>query len=303
MHSGILHFFRFILLAALILCNVIAGYTQEVRYPFLFEQLPQSFGNNNPAFESRADPLSLRIGYNGLNALSSNIYTVYATGYATLNRKVQTKSHQPFINVLSDHEGLYIGRNRVYGGYRYIQKLSNNWSLSGGASVGIVSHNIKGNIAVGGTSSSALDGNLGVVLKAKKSKIGISVNQFLNNELELYSTKTELLRHYGVYVQHKEEVTPDFLIELNAYSRLTSKAQNEYIIGVNVYHNELLAGFTYRRGFGLITMLGIERIQWGRNYYGLSFSYRIPIRARIPVDANQFECSLNFVLGDGEGLH
>lgn len=270
--------------------------------PFLFEQLPQSYGNSNPAFAQNTDRGYIKIGYNGLNALSSNIHTGYVLSHITI-RKDQ-KYHQPFLNVIGDKEGYYIGRMRAYTGYRYMQKLSNQWSLSGAVSVGIVNQSIKSNVAVGGASASQLDGNIGLMLMRDKMKIGISMNQIFNNSLQLYSTKTVLVRHFGLYAQRSFDVAENVKLQSNLYSRITKEQPNEYIIGTNVLYNNVLAGASYRYRFGVIVMAGIKDRPWGNNKYGFAFSYRVPIRAQIPVNANQFECSIFFRFGrkNEEGL-
>lgn len=261
--------------------------------PFLFEQLPQTFGNSNPGFSIGDDRIFARAGYNGLNALSSNIYTIYAYGYLT--KESDRGRHQPFVNFLGDKEGVYIGRTRAYMGYRYIQELSEKWQISSGISFGMVNHSIKGNVAVGGASDIVLDGNLGVMLcKGNNFKVGVSMNQMLNNTLQLYTSITSLVRHYGFYVQKRYAVTPDLSMEFNGYTRFVNGLRNDYLFGATAYYKYLLGGLVYRFNYGVVTMLGINDIQWGDNSYGLAFSYRVPIRAKIPVNANLFECSVSF---------
>ncbi len=277
-------------------------------------ELPIHFGQyfNNAQLNIAKGGSYSSLEFNIGNKRNQGNFGGIKTSYASLFFRIREQKgsfHALGLLFNNDREGSVIRRNRTYLAYARHQKLSKNWKLSAGISAGMYSFSIKSNPVMGGASSSTLDLNLGAYLYSNQTKIGFSINQLNEGEVQPIIQKIKLKKVYNLTAEHKLSVKENLLFIPSAffrYSNLSHKELNSrYGASLNVLFSKLInIGYSLESKEGAYFFIGVHNITIGevnkqsgfRKKIDLDFSYFRPNLNNTRTNINAFELMLKYYL-------
>lgn len=191
------------------------SYGQYVsEYPEIFQLQSHMIPNQDP-FLIRENKIVLAANYLNYIGTFSEVRQIAAQlGFNIKNKNRIGLSFQSY------KEGSFISKNRVYGHYTSVVRLTRELNLSVGASFGLVNQSYLANSATEAVSKNSPDLSIGIGLEAKKTFFLFTSKQVLNHSFKPLSTDLVLKRYYQYYFTH--------LFPLNPYWNLAFLSYGDY---------------------------------------------------------------------------
>lgn len=147
--------------------------------------------------------------------------------------------------VSNEKEGPYISRPRAYFNYTQLRKLTRQWSLYSGVSVGFFSTFITASTATSNNNFMLPDGNIGVGIKNHRLDAGISIMQVFDNEIEVLRN-IKLSRYYHYHITYSQPLNDVFTVSLSGFYRHFLDLKNQLTTSLEAnYKNQLGMGMLY----------------------------------------------------------
>lgn len=271
----------------LVVIQPLSAQTIQDVHPFPFDQITNSYPYINPAKLTKEEGLEVMIGYNNFNKLSNEIYTVFTYLSYTLNHN--DSFHQLKLGLNPEKEGKFINRARGYLGYSFSIPLNQKLYLSSGINIGYVNYTVQPNVAVGGSSGGAIDGNFGLSVFSEDFYATVSANQVVNSQFELYFTPLKLARFFTLAIDKKQRVSKFLSVRGNIFSTINADRSNLTATGLVYYMDKTFAGVSIRHDYGLIIQVGVEKIRWQDMLFSFSPSYRLVTNRESITSTNRIE--------------
>ena len=240
-----------------------------------------------------------------------------STSFFSANFKLNSKKDG--FNVVgayfnNDKEGDLIRRSRGYGSYARHQQINTNWFLAVGFSLGLYNFSIKSNPTLGGISGGGFDGNAGLYLYRKKTRLGLSVNQFSNTKVQPLDQVIRLVRHYYFTGEHDLSVTSSFKLIPSIFMRYTENevfAMNKWHYGgaLNFLLQDIVGfGASYEKNARTYFFVGIENIHLTLgersnshdHKLNIHFSFLIPNANSIGTNTRTLELVISYFIDKSE---
>jgi type IX secretion system PorP/SprF family membrane protein len=269
--------------------------------PVQFLQVVKNYPLINPAYAAVDSGVNIVSG----NKMNFGAYRIFRTNYlsATVRMRgasrdsVSPNNHGIGLAALTDKEGEFINRNRLYLTYAYKISLTQNFHLSTGISLGMANYAIQGsNISPSG-SAIAPDGNVGIWMFTRKSYLGVSLNQFFNSRLTPIGETSVLVRHLNVIAGKTVVFSPFVQLKSSVVVRSAKNfATDVDVVNLFVVHDKLSAGFNYKHHKAFVFMVGLESIPFrqGKHQAGGWFSYSIPFGKYVVKSIQPYEITLTY---------
>lgn len=237
-------------------------------------QLAFSF---NPSTSFSDDELKVNLAFRNRFQDFSAIRSFYSLLTLPVNNSQTT-----FFELVSDQLGPHFQKNRLYLGYALGIDINDDLKTSLGFSGGVVNYNMKPTSGSSGGSDFGTDASVGVSIEHSSGVgLGMSLQQFLNREIQPIDYSFTLERFAEVQLSYKKEVNDEFKTEVLVrafsdksyalYSRLYW--YENMLIGLNFNSRKMMAaiaGYTmeYDKEFEIglnvaytfsVTELGVDK--------------------------------------------
>ena len=205
-----------------------------------------------------------------------NNQTYYAQGAFRIQKDPKANFHGLGVAMYYDKEGAYLKRSRGYLLYAYHIKLNNNYSLSGGISLGLMSYQA-GNVDYDGGTENALDANLGFMFYSNRFFVAANIAQLPQSKLQPINEITVLTRYYQFLVGKDFPINENILLKTNINSKIYSSQTPDIYCQAGLKWNETLGLYgTYKLQRHAAIMFGIEKIELDGFQLRSYISYDIP---------------------------
>ena len=277
-------------------------------------ELPVHFGQyfNNPQINPAKGGSEAAVELYAASRRNSENWGGVSTSAFSSYFRLKTKSES--FNTLgldlnTDKEGPVLSRNRAYGSFSRHQKLNETWFLAGGISAGIYNFGIKSSDQFAGASAIAFDGNSGIWLCTKATKLGLSVLQFNNAKVRPFEQAIQLTRHYYFTGEQNLHVNEFFQLTPSVFARYVERNLNPFIQtwslgGVfNVLLNDIVSfGTSYEKQEGFYAFIGIQNVCMAcgenkkndLNALSIDISFFMPNRNNYRTNTHAFEIVLRY---------
>lgn len=284
---------------------------------FAVTEVPVHFGqyfNNpqiNPARGGSESDVEFYAGNKRNSGNFSGITTAYLSAFLRLHSKRESFNVLG-LNFNNDNEGQFITRNRIYASYSRHQKMSADWFLSGGISLGMYNFSIKPNPSMDAVGAATFDGSGGIWLYSDNTRLGLSVNQFNNATVRPIDQVILLNRHFYFIGEQDITIGESFQFGPKLFTRYIEANNNSFIQqwrfggGLNFLVKDLISfGASYENKEGLYTFLGIKNINMvvGENKknnsgkLNVDFSYFVPAKNNYRTNIQSYEFVLRYYWG------
>jgi type IX secretion system PorP/SprF family membrane protein len=269
--------------------------------PVQFLQVVKNYPLINPSYAAVDSGVNIVSG----NKMNFGAYRIFRTNYLSATFRLRGASrdslspnnHGLGLAAVTDKEGEFINRNRLYLTYAYKISLSQNFHLSTGISLGMANYVIQGsNISPSG-SSMAPDGNVGIWMFTRKSYLGVSLNQFFNSRLTPIGAASVLVRHVNVIAGKTIVFSPYVQLASSVVVRAAKSFKTDVdVVNLFLFHDKLSAGFNYKHHKAFVFMLGLENISFrhGKHLAGGWFSYSMPFGKYVVKSIQPYEITLTY---------
>ncbi len=265
--------------------------------PAIYDQFFKNYFLLNPANPTTDEKLAVRLGNRTLTGLFQGVNRFYADLNYTLPNKEDQNKHALGLQAMNNRDGDYFQRNRLYARYSLQTRLSENASMSAGASVGFVSYVFGSSAASAGGSSTAPDANLGLWYLREKLKIGISYQQILSPRLRPLNQLFVLSKYFNVNGIYTLEFSPEVSLSTHAYWKWDPSAPfYGELAPILTIQEWLEIGANYRHQRGIAALVGFPRIPLGSGHLYLMASYLISTRKLSSQNDSVLEFSLGYIL-------
>lgn len=262
--------------------------------PALFDQFFNNYYLVNPANEDSAASLRLRIGNRSLTGIFAGVNRIYFDADAGFRAKRPDRFHSVGIQAVNSRDGEFFSRSRLYGRYSWRTGLSPKASLSAGIAIGIVNYAFRPSQASPGGSSVVTDGNAGLWYLRSRTKIGLSMQQMLEQKLRPINQEFRLNRFYNFNISNLFPLGPYLNLTTHIYTRLQKQEPVTLdLAGILEIQQRLEAGFNYRHLRGVAFMAGIKRIHFGALDLSIMASYMASTKKVTMVTDNVVEFHLS----------
>lgn len=289
---------RLFLIEALLLC-VFSTNAQQVAsiIPPDISQNPYYLAARNPSFlcqdiDSGYVINSAYLGYTGIRS-PNNLTYISLSGI--LKSKNRTQKNIVGFHLNNQVTGKFFRVLRLYGDYKYEMLLRQDLKLAAAISIGVFNSRVFGAQYTSGSSTFALDGNIGINLSSKRSEFGLSIIQLFNNKTEFDDTPSKLERHGFLYFSY--DLAPMSIINYNvftSYSYIPSLISQLNIGITALYHKKVGVQFigSYPKGgdLGLI----IRKISLYKGFLDFGISYNLLSTNQIVPGSHHYEITLRY---------
>lgn len=257
------HFYFCLTTNLVILCLVVfnTGFSQNDFF------VPNSYQSNlsneiqNPSLVKAPTKYTIGLSYQGRTGLFKNVNTAWLTADYRIGNEEDSRNSFISLDIVNEKINGFINVNRLYLGYVNTIQLKEKVSLSAGINIGTYNYWVKSNNISTGQSSLAMDGNVGLVLKANKTSVGAAVAQFPSSKFFIMTTENRLKRFGQLNVGQELDVTEELTFSLSGYYFVDRDDQLWQAVTKMNYASLLFAEASYLDGTGLSVTLGIEKIK------------------------------------------
>lgn len=272
------------------------------------KSLPVQFGQFmnmgqlvNPGLAGTFNRMDINMGNQRQGGNWGGVSTYYALANYRLNRfsdSLPGNKHIVGAKLLSDYEGTYISRTRIYGTYSFHTPLNSGIWVSAGTHLGLMNYAVQGSALSGDGSDTNVDGDIGFSVYNNSYQFGLSINQIFNSKLQPYQEVTRLTRHFGFTAACSLDVGPLITFRPNLLLRYAnSYTLNTDAAAIFVFDELISAGINYRSNRAWVFMAGLEEFGIGENgKFKLVLSYSIPLPQANLFNIRQYELTLAWML-------
>lgn len=264
------------------------SFDYQLYTPF-FNQYQQLKESVNPAMVTFENKASVDLAVQFHPGTFSNFNSTYFSFGLRLNRNKEKKVTQVVgLQMKNDSEGKLLNRNFLYGHYALSLPINQHYDFSGGMQLGLASINFQSTSITPGSSSHALDGNIGVQLYSKNTRIGLSYNQFLGSQLINLGETNTLKSYVGLFVGKQFSLTPDWGVGLN-FLHQTDDFHTTAINSEMIYMQKMLIllNWNNRRGAGVGG--GLKELKVGKQVLFFNLVYYFSVFNKAMISTNEFE--------------
>lgn len=226
-----------------------------------------------------------------------NVSTQYFSSFFGLEEK--NNSHNVLgLLIYNDKEGDYLRTNRFYGSFIRHQEISDTWKVSLGISGGLYLFRVKFNTVTGGVSQTAIDGSASLGVSNSKTKIGITLNQFLNNDLGSSLSDLKLSPFIVITGEQQIPLNEQTKIALGGYYKpISINSRDLFNLGFSseIICQKLGAGLIYdlNNGFSITGKLANISIV-NQHQVDVQFAYFSPFANNLRQRIEVLEFSLHY---------
>lgn len=264
-------------------------------YPELFGGFFNHQALSNPAFQQDTG----RIAFSASIKARPGAFKGIATYYAALERNFMNQKnsgHTLRIIFYDEKEGPYISKQRGYLNYAYRLAIANQTFIAAGMDLGFTQ------VAFSAPSTSAAgtatmpDGGIGLYLKRKRIKIGISSMQLFNNESSPANVAVKLHRYYNFYGEIENVLGYSWKMKTTLLYRLLPEYRDNLDLAMLFsYKDAFVLGASGRYRYGMSFFVSFH-VHAGKDILYLNFAYNTPFFSNITNLNNSFEISPSYVL-------
>lgn len=224
-----------------------------------------------------------------------NNQTYLAYGACRINPNKKRNFQSVGAQLYYDKEGIYLHRYRGYLLYAYHVALTNEWTLSTGLSLGMMTYQVGSNDYEGGTSNTS-DASIGIMLYRKLFFGGISLAQLPENKVQPIFETTVLSRYIQCILGKDFELQENYLLKTGLNARLypQNKSPEIYIQSGLLWKNLLGLYGIYRWNKQASVMIGLEKIEIDGMQFRTYFSYDVAVNGDNRYRA--FELTLQYLM-------
>jgi len=247
----------------------------------------------NPANQTENEKASFSLGNRSYTGLFKGVTQFYADlDFFIPTKKSANKGHSLGVWLMTNREGDYFRKNRIYARYAYRNELSKDLSISLGTSLGLVNYVFASSDASTGGSDSDFDGSLGFWIVYKKIKLGTSLQQMTNSVLRPVNQPFYLKRYSSIMASHTWVISPFLEWESHCnisfvpnYGTITQLAG-----ALQIYQTEI--GATYKSDVGFSGFAGLKKLSLQQYTVSLSASYLFSKVVLRNVNSNLLEINV-----------
>ncbi|MFN3402976.1 MAG: PorP/SprF family type IX secretion system membrane protein [Cytophagaceae bacterium] len=248
-------------------------------YPVQSAQFFRNYNLINPASHGLYNTMEINPGFLSHLGPFKEIKSYFISGSFQINPRITSNRPRQVVGIilLTDKRGELINRTRAYISYAVHIKLSEQYSLSAGTSVGLASFTFSGTSANSSGSDTKPDGNFGLWLYKEGFNFGISINQMFNTKLQPIREEFQLTRHFNINAEKKFDLSP--VVQLMPIALIRYPGLNHVDIDIATLctiQNILSFGGNFRKDRGIAFMLGLDKIPLSSSDFSMMFSYQIP---------------------------
>jgi len=261
---------------SLLLPGTVVGQVTSVMYPDFYTGYQMNMIYVNPAYVPEEVHADFTASYRFQTGAFRQISTLSFTG-GKIFRK-EAGSAQALRLVLSNEkQGPYISTPRGYINYAYELPLSEEVSVSAGASAGLVQKYYSGTVATGNTNALLPDAALGIGLRMRQLELGLACQQILNSKSKSLSSIMEFRRHYQSYIHYLVRLSDQVGMRTTLLWRFLPTVQDEGMAGLAFVFKEAVSFGVIGRTNSECSFYGQFDIHSGMDVLRLYFFYNSPV--------------------------
>lgn len=262
--------------------------------PDVYDQFFQNYYLINPA-NTDTSQIILNMGHKSQLGVFRGVRQTYFDANFRIKSNNLNNRHYVGIQLFNNSEGDFFSKNRAYGRYSFDIRLSEQYYLSTGASIGMVDYAFKATQSSAGGSDITYDGSLGMWLVGSRLKLGTSMQQVFQRKLQPIGQEFVLRRQYNANVVYTFFISP--YVELTThvwykYSTYTSHTFDAAAVVTLQRIIEFGANYRYQRGF--VLMAGVKDIRIGTSKIALGMSYSTGVLNYIARGDNAVELFIKY---------
>lgn len=296
-----LHFF------GLFIINSIQGpaQTNQIEIPPTFYLFQENRGLINPALILPFDKADINLNFKGFTGLRKHVRLYSCSGYFQISKIDSLQAlpkHAIGFNFIGNKQGEFINRNRFYGSYALYLSLSEKIKLASGFSFGAINYIISGSQVTSGTSSTNIDGSLGIAIFSAKHLIGVSSNQIFNNTIRPYQSRILVIRHYNLLFSNRFNLSDSYVLQTNFWTRFIPTLKPQINLNAQMHiQKHFYTGLTYRVEDGLDLVLGLDKMGFANGFLKISFLFNLLNSSDNLQNSNSYEINTDLKF-PGNGL-
>ncbi len=290
---------RRLFILILILCCGHASLAQDYYLiPRLFNQGFFTMAFQNPA-EREMNDLKANVVFGNFSYVGAmkKVSTQAFNGALKLGQpnRQESFSHVLGGSFLTNNNGPLIQETWANLTYTGQLKLSEEYLLSGGIGVGVISMNNQGNTSTTNNSASAFDMNLGIVLYSKKMRAGFAINQITSPELRPIIATYTASSNYLAYGSYSFQLNPTYSLTPFVYYRIHSNGvRNELALqAIGAFKDLFQLGLGYHHEQGMMGYVGVKTKTRFTKATGIGMSYFAPFSNSPVIQIPSLELTLN----------
>ncbi len=275
-----------LLLSASIQCCV----AQQLLYPDYFLVYTNTPYLNDPSYIPETGKFNLNFSYKA-RRVSSDISTIVFSA-EKIFRNDKGSNHLIRAIAFNEKEGPYISYPRGYLNYARSILLGKNISLYSGLSLGIAGVNFT--LPSGGGSARFADGSIGVGIRIKSLRIGISSLQIFNSHGQAISQSLQLMRHFALSAEGAIKLNESYLLKYNTLIKFLPTIPDHYHAGLGISYQKIVeTGLHYNHFRGITGFIAIQFFPNINPLY-LNFGYTSAIFNKAGNYQEAYEISIRY---------
>lgn len=285
-----------IISAIILVFNFSSAFGQSTNlYPETFAGFFNHQALLNPAFQKDTGKMAFTASIKARTGAFKGI----ATYYAALERNFMNEKnsgHTVRIIFYDEKEGPYIGKPRGYLNYAYRLVVANQTFVGAGAALGFTQVAFSApSVSAAGTATMP-DGSIGLYMKHKRKKIGVSWMQLFNNQSSPANVAVKLHRYYNFYGEIEKELNYAWNVKTALLFRLLPEYRDNLDLALLFsYKKTFLFGTSARYRYGMSFFVSFN-VPAGNDLLSFNFVYNTPFFSNITNLNNSFEISPSYAL-------
>jgi len=250
----------------------------------------------NPSIVNKDSKFSIDLGNQFFSGQFNKIENHYLlAGYNFLGGEEKSSSMNLGLKFVNEKEGEFITMPRYYLSYSWNSSISEEFTISAGANIGVAGYSFKATNVSAGGSSNKPDADIGISLLSEKLNISISANQLFNSVVTPKSYAFQFQRFYTLFANKKLEITDRSALLFYGQATLMGKKNTFYSLGLNyIFFQSVMIGGNYIVNEKYSFQAGFKKIEWQNNEVDLIFGYNIPDKKAISASINSYELVLSY---------
>ncbi len=265
-------------------------------YPAHYTLTPEVSRFYNPAFVNINSKASVDLGnqfYTGLYSKIENHY--FLAGLDVVGKDSARTKHIISVKAFNEKEGDFITRPKAYLSYAGHVRLSEDYFLGAGASLGMVGYIYKATNVSGGGSATVPDAELGMSFYGRGLRLGISANQLFNKVMLPKELTFRWRRYFTAYLEKGWEFGENHSFTLFAQQLFISQQKDVRDVGgYLVLNRHIELGIMEYIGEKVTFVAGLRELSWGDNAVHLLFAYSVPHTSASQANNQSFEIVLRY---------
>ena len=264
-------------------------------YPVDLTQYSQQLSFQNPAAICKNNEWETSLTTRRNTGFWRNNQTYFASGAFRINPKKKPSFQTIGAQFYYDKEGIYLHRYRAYLLYAYHVALNNEWTLSTGLSLGMMTYQVGSNDYEGGIANTT-DASIGMLLYNKSFYGGISIWQLPENKVQPIQEITVLSRYIQTMIGKDFGVGENLILKTSANARLfaQNKTPDIYLQSGLLWNGLVGLYGSYRWNKQASLIFGLEKIEIDGMQFRTYFSYDMAVNGDNRLRA--FELTLQYLM-------